>query len=92
MHENDVKSAADKDKKATAELLREETEKLNRWQYDEVNGIRLGVAKIKNKIDAAHKKLFTEKIISRKLALRKLLICRKNMRWTILRHWIRKRQ
>lgn len=71
LHENDVKSAADKDKKATAELLREETEKLNRWQYDEVNGIRLGVAKIKNKIDAAHKKLFTEKIISRKLALRK---------------------
>lgn len=50
MHENDVKSATDKDKKATAELLREETEKLNRWQYDEVNGIRLGVAKIKIKL------------------------------------------
>lgn len=49
MHENDVKSAADKDKKATTELLQEETEKLNRWQYDEVNGIRLGVAKIKIK-------------------------------------------
>lgn len=70
LHENDVKSAADKDKKATAELLREETEKLNRWQYDEVNGIRLGAAKIKIKLMLRIKTVY-RKIISRKLALRK---------------------
>ena len=71
LHERDIKAVADTDKKAAEALLQEELEKLNRWKYDEVYGIRLAMSSVKNKILALHKKLFYEKIVRNKVELQK---------------------
>lgn len=71
LHDRDIKAVADKDKKTADNLLQEEIEKMNRWQYDEVYGIRLEMSSIQNKILALRKKLFYEKTVRYKVDLQK---------------------
>ena len=66
-----LRQKADKDKKTADNLLQEEIEKMNRWQYDEVYGIRLEMSSIQNKILALRKKLFYEKTVRYKVDLQK---------------------